>query len=171
MFGENRLRTGSVGRFWRPQTSSDHQVVIFRIKSSGSGEPRRNRTFNPQIKSRFSAIFWITRVLSGTRAILLFCSRLASIEHRRNEPEGTAANCSGRDQIGISFIEPELPITSRLAFLPTHRIGNADGETATPPAAPLEGSSLRWRNVRKIKRDITRIANVRACQTPLVECE
>jgi hypothetical protein len=49
------------------------------IQQVGAGEPRRNRTFNPQIKSRIEAVFWITRVPSGTRAISLSDSRLALI--------------------------------------------------------------------------------------------
>ena len=43
-----------------------------------SGEPPRNRTENPQIKSRFERVFGITRVPSGTRAICLSHSRLAA---------------------------------------------------------------------------------------------
>src|SRR5688572_18879171 len=67
-----------------------------------SGEPRRNRTFNPQIKSRFKPISRLTRILSQTRAISLSFSGLASIYRCRNRRQRTAKNRSRRDQIGLS---------------------------------------------------------------------
>ena len=52
---------------------------LLMVLDSDDGEPRRNRTFNPQIKSRIEAVFGITRVPSGTRVISLSDSRLAAI--------------------------------------------------------------------------------------------
>ncbi len=50
--GENRLRTGSVARFGRAEPATRHREgAVFRMKSRRFGEPPRNRTENPQIKS------------------------------------------------------------------------------------------------------------------------
>jgi hypothetical protein len=50
--GGDRLRTGSVAGFGRADSSAPHcEVGVFRMKLKRYGEPRWNRTINPQIKS------------------------------------------------------------------------------------------------------------------------
>ena len=76
--GQNRLRTGSVGRFGQRATTATSRG---RAKSLGnsreSGEPPRNRTENPQIKSwnrpsktldflRISKLEWHSAASCGT---------------------------------------------------------------------------------------------------------